>query len=113
LNFDHLQSLEIVKANKILILSDLMDKAFPDAVGVCIARILVDHYDRSNFLIELSDERKITFLNNNPKLKHLNCPTFLQPSFASGNVHFTSMITAILAKVVFTPNWIHFFKDLT
>jgi hypothetical protein len=54
-----------------------MDKTFPDAVGVCIARILIDHYDRSDFLIELRDERKITFLNNNPKLKHRNCPTFL------------------------------------
>lgn len=63
LNLDHLKTLEIKKAYKILILSDLMDKTFPDAAGLCVARILLDHYDRSDFLIELRDERKISFLN--------------------------------------------------
>jgi hypothetical protein len=63
LNQDHLKTLEIKKAYKILISSDLMDKSFPDAVGLCLARILLDHYDRNDFMIELRDDRKISFLN--------------------------------------------------
>jgi len=77
LNLEHLKTLELKKAYKILILSDLMDKSFPDAVGLCLSRILLDHYDRSDFLIELKDESKISFLNENPKFKNMSCPAFL------------------------------------
>lgn len=49
--------LEIRKAAKILISSDLMKPGtFSDAIGLCLARILIDHYDRSDFVIELRDE---------------------------------------------------------
>ena len=47
-----------------MITSDLADNdAFPDAIGLCVARILLDYYDFNNFLIEIKDEEKINFLN--------------------------------------------------
>lgn len=113
LDLDHLKVLEIRKAAKILISSDLMPKVpFSDAAGLCLARILIDHYDRSDFIIELKDELQINFLNSNPNFRHIECPPLLQPYFASGNTHFSSMITGILTKVIYTSNWIHFFRDL-
>lgn len=99
---------------KILIMSELMiGTALPDAIGVCIARILIDLYDRNDFIIQLNDESTISFLNKNPRLKDIECPKFFYPSFASGTIHFSSMITSILAKIVYSPNWLRFFEDLT
>lgn len=63
-------------------------------------------------MIELRDEGKITFLNKNPKFKKIDCPNFFYPSFVSGCVHFSSMTTAILARVVYSENWLRFFEDL-
>jgi len=78
LNLEHLKILEIRKASKILISSDLMNNlTFSDAIGLCLARILLDHYDRSDFVIELKDEMKINFLNNNPKFRNIECPPLL------------------------------------
>lgn len=94
-------------------MSELMIGTFPDAIGICIARILLDHYDRNDFITEFKDESKISFLNKNPRLKDMDCPTFFYPSFASGTIHCSSMITAILAKLVYSPNWLRFFEDLT
>lgn len=94
-------------------MSELMIGTLPDAVGICLARILIDHYHRNDFIIELNDETKISFLNKNPRLKNTDCPNFFYPSFASGTIHFSSMITAILAKIVYSPNWLRFFEDLT
>lgn len=65
-------------------MSQLIDTGFPDAVGICISRILLDHFERSDFLIQLNDESKITFLNKNPRLKSIECPNFFYPSFVSG-----------------------------
>ena len=93
-------------------MADLSDRTFPDAVGICISRILLDHYDRNDFMIELRDEGKITFLNKNPKFKKIDCPNFFYPAFVSGSVHFSSMTTAILARVVYSENWLRFFEDL-
>lgn len=74
---DHLKFLEIRKASKILITSDLENSTFSDAVGLCLARIVLDHFDRSDFVIELKDETKLSFLNNNPKFKHKIVPSFM------------------------------------
>jgi hypothetical protein len=46
---------------------------FSDAIGLCIARIITDHYERTDFIIELRDAGKIHFLNKNPKLKAVDC----------------------------------------
>jgi hypothetical protein len=94
-------------------MSGLQGGGFADATGICIARILMDHYDRNAFIIQLNDESKISFLNKNPRLKNIECPNFFYPSFASGTVHFSSMTTAILARIVYSPNWLRFFEDLT
>ena len=112
LSYDHLAKLELQTALQILIMADLSDRNFPDAVGICISRILLDHYDRNDFMIELRDEGKITFLNKNPKFKKIDCPNFFYPAFVSGSVHFSSMTTAILARVVYSENWLRFFEDL-
>lgn len=64
-------------------------------------------------MIQLDDESKISFLNKNPRLKEVECPNFFYPSFAAGTVHFSSMTTAILARIVYSPNWLRFFEDLT
>jgi hypothetical protein len=69
LSYDHLSRLELQNARSILIMADLSDRSFPDAVGICLSRILLDQYDRNDFMIELRDEGKITFLNKNPRLK--------------------------------------------
>jgi hypothetical protein len=57
---------------------------FPDAIGICLIRILLEHYDRNDFLLELQDDSKIQFLNKNPRLKSIYTPHFFYPSFVSG-----------------------------
>jgi hypothetical protein len=38
---------------------------------------MLDIYNRSDFIMEIADERKISFLNKNAKIKHLDPPSFL------------------------------------
>ena len=82
---------------------------FSDAVGICLSRILVEHFDRTSYLIELRDENKINFLHKDPKYKSIGCPSLFSPAFVTGNVHFSNMIGGVLAHMVFTPDWLDFF----
>jgi hypothetical protein len=37
-------------------MSELIPLSNPDAIGICLAHILMDDYGRTDFLIELKDE---------------------------------------------------------
>lgn len=76
-------------------MSDLGQRIFSDAIGIGVARIILDHYDRSDFLLELRDQEKIKFLDKNPKFRSAECKTFFYPAFVSG-------IMSIQYKVTFT-----------
>lgn len=101
--------LNIPKAYKILILSDLMENLFPDAIGFYLAKIITDKYYRNDFILEVKDESKLDLFKKNPKYKDIEYPAFLHPHFAAGNIHLSTMVTGILARVVYRPNWLAFF----
>ena len=70
LSIDHLDLLNLRKCHHVLITTELEkgDDQFPDAIGLCLTKILLDHYETSSFLLELKEETKMSFLNNIPKL---------------------------------------------
>ena len=82
---------------------------FPDAIGICLSRIILEHFDRTDFLVALIDSDKVNFLNKDPKYRKIGCPQFFSPAFVKGSVHFSSMMTGVLSRSVYTPNWIKFF----
>lgn len=113
LSLEHLDILNIKKAHHVLITTQLddFDPNFPDATGLCLAKIMLDYYEFSKYLVELKEEAKIRFLNNIPKLSSPGIPSFVTSSYLQGNVHLSSMPTSIFAKVVYNNSWFRLIND--
>lgn len=47
---------------------------FSDAIGICLSRIILEHFDRTDFLVALIDSDKVDFLHKDPKYKKIGCP---------------------------------------
>lgn len=116
LSLSHISELEPRKASKVLIMSQSKDSLFLDADTVVFARILKDFFKVKHILVELVDESMIRFLEIKPKfnlINETNDLSFFWPSFVSANVHYNSVLMSLVARSLYNPNWIFFFKELS
>lgn len=56
MNLEHIVFLNIEKSYKILILSDTEGTLFYDSSSICFVKIIEDHFQQHNYIVELRDE---------------------------------------------------------
>lgn len=59
-SIQHLSKLDIQTSKSVLIAAGLIrDGEFPDAMGLCLTKILTDHFDYTDYVLELDEEDRI------------------------------------------------------
>ena len=74
-SIQHLSKLDIQTCKSVLISAGLIrDSELPDAMGLCLAKILTDQFDFTDFVLELEEEDRLKNVSQNLQLKGFYVP---------------------------------------